>query len=170
MAELSDTIDLVPLYDDVDRLAALYRDELMRCGAVATGNLVKFNTDITYDGRVIHVYFMLPQYWGAIEEGRRPTVKSEGGVLYPAIRRWLDVKSINPVGMSRDTLAHLITRKIHKLGFFGKDHHGKHPLGTAMTIAMQQGLTSELATSVADQFGKQIQVDLKGLNDRPAVK
>lgn len=171
MATLSNNIDLTALYDDCDMLAALYRDELMAINAVASGNLVRFTTDVTYDGNAFHFIFNLPQYYGAIEEGRKPTVKSEGGVLYQAIRRWIDMKGIVPRdGKSKDSLAHAITTKIHKLGFFGMNHSGKHPLAKAMAKARSQGLINEITNEIAQQLGKEIKVDLSDLNNRTSLK
>lgn len=167
MATLSSNIDLTALYDDCDMLAALYRDELMAINAVASGNLVKFTTDVTYDGNAFHFIFNLPQYYGAIEEGRKPTVKSEGGVLYQAIRRWIDQKGIMPRdGKSKDSLAWAITTKIHKVGFFGMNHSGKQPLAKAMAKARSQGLINEITNEIAQQLGKDVKLELSDLNNR----
>ena len=160
---IDNNIDITALYDDVDALANLYRDELININAVASGDLVGFTADVQYDGQVFRVYFQLPKYWGAIEYGRRPTVNSQNGVLYTAIRRWLDVKSINPTKGDRDGLAYAITKKIHQFGFFGYNVEGKHPLENAMNLARQQGLIDKITKDVTDQYGKIIRADLKDL-------
>jgi hypothetical protein len=57
-----------------------------------------------------YIYFL--QY------GRKKTEKgSEPGKLRPIIRQWIDEKGIVPRdGISKDSLAYLITRKIHEEG------------------------------------------------------
>lgn len=158
---MDSSIDLTAIYDDVDKLADLYRNELINCGAVASGNLVNFPTDISYDGSTLTVSFILPRYYGAIEEGRKPTVKGGQGMLVNAIKQWLAVKSIQPIGTTRENLAYLIARKIHKMGFFGLDHHGKHPLQNAMTFAEQSGLLKGMADHIGQAIGKQTQLDIR---------
>lgn len=169
MATLSNNIDLTALYDDCDMLAALYRDELMAINAVASGNLVRFTTDVTYDGNAFHFIFNLPQYYGAIEEGRKPTVKSEGGVLYSAIRQWINMKNIVPRDGDKDSLAHAITAKIHKHGFFGMNHSGKQPLAKAMAKARSQGLINEICNEIAGQLDKEVKLELSDLNNRKSL-
>jgi hypothetical protein len=49
--------------------------------------------------------------------GRGPTKADGNGELLPIIRKWIDVKGITPNdGISKDSLAFLITRSIHKNG------------------------------------------------------
>lgn len=56
-------------------------------------------------------------YSGAMEYGRKPTVKKGNGELKDIIRQWIDDKKIVPKdGISKDSLAFLITRKIHQEG------------------------------------------------------
>jgi hypothetical protein len=58
------------------------------------------------------------RYTGALENGRKPTTRgNKPGILRGIIRRWIDVKGIIPYGgISKDSLAFLITRKIHRFG------------------------------------------------------
>lgn len=49
--------------------------------------------------------------------GRKPTSASGSGKLKDIIKKWMNDKGISPEGnMSEDTLAFLISRKIHKYG------------------------------------------------------
>jgi len=49
--------------------------------------------------------------------GRKPTSKSGSGKLKDIIKQWMSAKGIKPeTGMSEDTLAFLIARKIHRYG------------------------------------------------------
>lgn len=53
-----------------------------------------------------------------LETGRGPTTSGGGGgtSLRSKIRRWIDDKGITPEGISKDSLAFLIARKIHREG------------------------------------------------------
>lgn len=52
-----------------------------------------------------------------LENGRGKTQnKGTGRTLKEIIREWIDVKGISPNGISKDSLAYLITRKIHREG------------------------------------------------------
>lgn len=49
--------------------------------------------------------------------GRGPTRSGSGnGSLQDEIRKWIDDKGITPNGISKDSLAYLIARKIHREG------------------------------------------------------
>lgn len=61
------------------------------------------------------------QYWFWRNFGRGPTQNSGTGQLRPKIRQWIDDKGITPSGnISKDELAFLITRKIHREGYEAK--------------------------------------------------
>ncbi len=167
MAEtLDNTFDVTKLYDLTKQLADLYRNELININAVASGKLVNFTTGIDWDGEKLNVYFNLPHYWGAIEWGRRPTEKASEPHLFDAILNWVKLKGITARdGKDQTSLAWAITKKIHKQGFFGADHHGKKPLATALERARGEGLLKEIVTCVADGYGNQIQVALNTLTD-----
>lgn len=170
--KLTKDIDLTVLDDCTKELANLYRNELQNINAKATGNLQKFQYGYTWDGEKIVVYFLLPKYYGAIEDGRMPTQNDEGGVLYPAILNWVKLKGIQPdkAGESQESIAHAITRKIHRVGFFGIDHHGRHPLMNALLRAKDEGLIQRLATSVVNMYNENIKVDLTELAEALKVK
>jgi hypothetical protein len=52
-----------------------------------------------------------------LENGRKPTKGGGNGQLKVAIRQWIDDKGIVPKdGISKDSLAFLITRRIHREG------------------------------------------------------
>jgi len=56
------------------------------------------------------------EYAGAMEHGRSPSTGGDGS-LKAIIRQWIDDKKIIPKkGISKDSLAFLITRKIHQEG------------------------------------------------------
>lgn len=166
--QLSNIVDVTRLYDYVKELADLYRDNLQNCDAVASGRLINFTYHIEFQQNSLRVFFDLPEYYYYIEEGRGPTRKSEGGVLYKAIREWIDRKGLTAQDGDRDGLAWAITKAIHRRGYFGIDHHGKHPLQKALTQARQEGLIDRIKLSVVDETAKNIRVELATL--RPTYK
>lgn len=62
---------------------------------------------------------MTPQPVGALLYGRGKTTaggQKGAGVLQSVIRKWIDDKGISPVDITKDSLAFLIARKIHREG------------------------------------------------------
>jgi hypothetical protein len=57
-------------------------------------------------------------YTEQLIRGRKPTTSTTAGnpTLRQAIRQWIDDKPINTTGISKDSLAFLIARKIHRYG------------------------------------------------------
>lgn len=131
------------LYNTAKKLADAYRNELRACNAVASGDLVNFNYDVTMEDGNIKLVFHLPKYWSAIESGRKPTEKSGSGVLFHKIVEWIEDKGIAPwvkytkkdgtkVLATKSDMAWSITKSIHAEGYFKPNHHGKQPLALAL--------------------------------------
>jgi hypothetical protein len=91
---------------------------MVQTGANASGrtsasllNTVKksdTNVSLTVDGGI---------GWAFVEQGRGATKRGGRGELRGIIRQWIDDKGITPDnGMTKDTLAFLITRAIHNRG------------------------------------------------------
>lgn len=167
MAEqLDNNIDLTKLYDYADELAKLYKLQIQNSNSKASGQLFNFSHRIAWDGETLKILFDLPDYWYYIENGREPTKQSEGGILYPLIRKWIDVKGIVPRDGDFDGLAWAITKSIHKLGYFKPNHHGKHLLQHAIDEATQNGLISKIINSVKDDLEQPIKVSLNELTKK----
>ena len=81
--------------------------------SVATGDLLN---SIRYEVNGNSLTIFGKQYIGALENGRKPTENTGDGTLREKIRRWIDVKGIEPDDISKDSLAYLIARKIHEEG------------------------------------------------------
>lgn len=169
-SQLSNQIDLTKLYDLVDELAKLYKNEIQNADAKASGQLFNFTHRIDWNGEMLKVLFSLPDYWYYLEYGRGPTHKSEGGKLIEAIRQWIRLKGIAPRDGDAESLAWAVTKAIHKRGYFGSGHHGKHLLRNAMDRAKGSGLISKISSSVVDEYNKEIKVDLADLNNRTSLK
>lgn len=164
--EMTKDIDVTKLYDLVNKLANMYRNELVNINAVASGKLVNFTREIDWDGTKFTVSFDLPDHWYYIEHGRKKTTKGNGKELYNAILNWVKLKGITARdGKDQTSLAWAITKKIHKLGYFGTDHHGKQPLTKALERARADGTIDAIADCVADGFGNQIRVSLAELEN-----
>lgn len=65
-----------------------------------------------------HAKMLGMNYTYYLEHGRGPSTKKGGGniSLKDAIRKWIDDKGITPNGITKDSLAYLIARKIHTQG------------------------------------------------------
>lgn len=162
---LSSSFDVTKLYDGVAKLANLYRNELINANLVASGKLVSFTTDISWNGQQLVVYFNLPSYYIFPEEGRKKTVKADGTKLVDIIRRWIDQKGINPADGDKDSLAYAITSRIHKEGYFRPGSYGKHPLRNALDKAQNDGTIDNMVSTVTDGLGNEIKVSLNELTD-----
>jgi len=91
-----------------------------------------------------------PLYVGALVFGRKPTSSGGGGggrSLYSIILDWIKVKGITPDDpkMTDNTLAYLITRKIHKQGIkVPNQYNDGKLLDNTFTAESVQDLKSEL--------------------------
>ena len=149
--------DISILTDSVAEALALFRDEmkaqLESNGINASGKLDDSVTDIviTSDGFISGSVQAL-SYWYYTNYGRGPTQRSSGkGVVKAAIRQWIDDKGITPRDgangqkVTKDELAFLIARKIHREGYKGK-------LYIQEVIDKVQPLVDAIVTRAADEF------------------
>lgn len=96
------------------QIAQLYKEKIQQANSVATGNLLNFTYDVTFEGTVFRLIFNLPKEWAYVENGRA------AGKFPPieAIKDWIQVKKIVPYPDSygrvptTNQLAYLISRKI----------------------------------------------------------
>jgi hypothetical protein len=104
----------------------LFRDEMIKQLAEkninASGRLSASAEDVIVDSEgFVSGTVRANSYWFYRNFGRGPTQNTGSGQLRPKIRQWIDDKGINPKGnISKDELAFLITRKIHREGYEGK--------------------------------------------------
>lgn len=118
---LADTLEL---WGEI--LAEEYKNRLQSDGINASGKLRDSVKSIfKVDGNVYEVSFQLEQYWEAVERGRKPTSNNGDGALRRGILEWIKVKPILPTPYdgklpTEEQLAYLISRKIHRLGYEGK--------------------------------------------------
>lgn len=100
-----------------------YKGQIDRIDAIATGNLRNNAKCLCkYKGTTFEIYMELPDYYKYIDEGRGPSAGSGNGSLFEKIKQWIQVKKLqvplNKKGVPQlDSLAYVITRKIHKKGY-----------------------------------------------------
>jgi hypothetical protein len=124
------------------------RESMDSSGVTASGN---FNRSLTADITANSVIVLGARYAGAIELGRKPTSGGGNGELRKAIRSWIDDKGINPADISKDSLAFIITRKIHREGtklYRGTDSYGRTKPSRVITGVIEDGRIEKLAQSV----------------------
>jgi hypothetical protein len=125
------------------------RQSMDDSGVTASG---KFNRSLKADITPNSLVITGSRYAGAIELGRKPTSSGGAGVLRGLIRQWIDDKGITPTGnISKDSLAYLITRKIHQQGtalYRGSDHYGRSKPSRVISGVLEDGRVEKLAKSV----------------------
>lgn len=92
--------------------------------------------------------------WAFVEQGRGKTVKSGDGRLRGIIRQWIDDKGITPDnGMSKDSLAYVITRAIHNRGTLFNLLGYRREIYTSV-------ITDEYIDTVVDKLGTEVQAQV----------
>lgn len=124
------------------------RESMDVSGVTASG---RFNQSLVAEITPNSVVIRGLRYVGAIELGRKPTSGGGNGELRKAIMSWIDSKGITPNGISKDSLAFLITRKIHREGtalYNGTDHYGRSKPSRVIAGVLEDGRVQKLADSV----------------------
>jgi hypothetical protein len=132
-----------------------------RLGLRASGNWAnKLEQFQNQDGNLIKLGILGEKYTGAIEFGRLPTkMGSIPGKLKGIIRKWIDVKGITPRdGISKDSLAFLITRKIHREGWKVPNRFNA---GGLVSDVITKSRISELMKKLSLYYIEEIKTDLK---------
>ena len=134
-------------------------------GVTASG---KFNRSLDANVTDKEVLVTGLKYAGAIESGRKPS-SGGTGILRALIRSWIDDKGIIPTGgISKDSLAYLITRKIHQEGtrlYRGTDYYGRSKPSRVIRGVVKDGRIEELGSDLMINYVKQIKSELfDGIN------
>ena len=98
-----------------------------------------------------------------LEVGRRPTSADGDGSLKKAIRQWIDDKGIIANGISRDSLAFLIARKIHREGdllFNGANFQGKTKPTQIIYGVINDGRLNQLKQSLLFNVVTQVKKEI----------
>lgn len=100
----------------------MVKSQLVRDKKVASGhavNSVREEIQVRPFGGTIEIF--AAHYVVQVSEGRGPSRKDEGGIVKKQILSWIDSRGIVPRDITKDQLAYLIARKIHR----GKYQDGK---------------------------------------------
>lgn len=119
---LADTLEL---WGEI--IAEEYKETLQREGINVSHKLSDSVKCLPVDvnGNIYEVSLQLEEYWKAVEYGRKPTQNNGDGQLRRNILEWIKVKPVLPTPYdgklpTEEQLAYLISRKIHKFGYEGK--------------------------------------------------
>jgi hypothetical protein len=162
-------IDAKIVQDFANKLKKDLSASVINSGISASGDLAKsFREEI--DPNKLRIF--AAGYVGTAEVGRRKTVNGGNGGLREQIRRWIDQKGIIPKPnddgkvISKDSLAFLISRKIHKQGTLlnqdgGTDHYGRTKPTGIITGVINDGRLDSLKKQLITSFVFQIKQDIK---------
>lgn len=141
-------------------IADIYRKVLKDNGAVASGNLSRFQVSFKWTGRYFEIYFELPLYWKYAPENER---KSDKMPPVSAIEKWITQKKIevpvNSKGVPQlHSLAYVIARDIGENGWNNQPRNllQKALNSPEMDEAIEK-LLDELLNLITDDIDKDIE-------------
>lgn len=103
------------LQNITNRIADLYRNQLIADNRVASGKLKDFTADFEYNGSNFRIFFNLEDYFKYVEEGMPPTK-----VKRKTIENWMRVKKIlPPTNKAVYVVTRNIANKIEREGYSG---------------------------------------------------
>ena len=146
------------LTDFVELMRDGYKERLASEGINASGSLSNSVTaNVEMDGTIFEVSLTLNEYWKYIEGGRPPTQNNGNGELRRNILQWIKVKPVLPKPFNgklptEEQLAYLISRKIHREGY-----EGKEPLKKTfeeLEIMLKEDLENAFADDIAEDIEK----------------
>jgi hypothetical protein len=148
-----------------DAIVADLRQSIDVSGIRASGNL---QNSLRWD--LTDKEFIL---WGApyaftAEFGRGPS-QTSGGDLRAQIRKWIDEKPIIPDGITKDSLAYVITRSIHNKGtlLFDEsrpDYYGRTKPTDILNGVINDGRVNKLQQDLTTSIVKAIRNTLNNEN------
>jgi|LGVF01.1.fsa_nt_gb hypothetical protein len=102
-------------------------------------------------------------YSQQLEEGRPPTSGSGNGSLLDRIKQWISDKGISSSDISEDSLAYLITRKIHRMGWNRSGYGGVNLISEVLTPQRLDKLFNDLSSEIIDNELIQIEKQWQSL-------
>lgn len=147
-------------------IAQQYKDTLNNEGITASGKLVNsVKTVFSQNGSLFEVSLSLEDYWKSIEYGRPPTKNSGNGELRRAILEWITVKPVikrpyNGKLPTDEQLAYLISRKIHTLGY-----EGRQPLQRTID-ELRADIIRDITEAVQKDLNKDVLVMLHTIEEK----
>lgn len=163
-------LDLTELYNLADICIEYYHQEINAIQAIGYNKGLMNSTATWVQGsneNEIKMVFNLPDYYIFVEEGRQPSKKSENpDYVYEQILKWVRAKGI--MGKARngkraptqEEVARAIYNKIHRVGYYGYNQSGKHPLKTTLQRMQSANMTQRAAEIVGKTLNNQIHAEL----------
>lgn len=145
------------LIDFAELMRDGYKERLASEGINASGSLSNsVAAQVEMNGTVFEVSLTLNEYWKYIEGGRPPTQNNGNGELRRSILQWIKVKPVLPTPYdgklpTEEQLAYLISRKIHKEGY-----EGKEPLKKTFEV-VEDMLRDDLEIAFAEDIAEDIE-------------
>lgn len=175
-----DNVDWTVLYDYAQQIVDEYKKEINNQKVSASGELADTATfDFDFNDNNVTLYLVLALQWYYVEYGRRPT-GSGAGQKWPNavgdIEQWIKNKMQRGWFVPRNNreipktdkdirrTAWGITKKIHKVGWYGDtDHYGLHILQTILEKAEASGLLNKIVQGITEQYNNEVNVELQRL-------
>ena len=124
----------------------------------------KFENELRYTADDKGCQILSPAHVGAMVGGRKPTTNTGDGSLRGIIRKWIDDKGITPYAdkngraVSKDSLAYLITRKIHRDGIKVPNQYNQGGLvSEVITQPKIEELLMQIGGNYITEFKNEIQ-------------
>lgn len=142
-------------------LVTTYKSKLDNEGITASGKLRdSVQYQVQFGDTSIEVGLMLLDYYKWVEGGRLPTMKGGNGELKEKIREWIKVKPVLPRPMdngklpTEEQLAYLISRKIHKFGYDGRQplKRSIEEVNDQMLIEIKYAILEDLKADINKQL------------------
>ena len=141
-------------------LVNTYKSKLDSEGITASGKLRdSVHYQVQFGDTSIEVGLMLLDYYRWVEGGRLPTMKGGNGELRENIKEWIKVKPIIPRPYngklpSEEQLAYLISRKIHKFGYDGRQplKRSIEEVNDQMLIEIKYAILEDLKADINKQL------------------
>lgn len=147
--------DTLQLWGEI--IAEEYKNKLDNEGISASGKLAdSVKSLFSVNGTTFEVSLSLLDYWKNVENGRGATKNNGDGQVRRSILEWIRVKPVLPTPMengklpTESQLAYLISRKIHTLGY-----EGKQPL--KRTLDENKG---DIVKDIEDALSKDLSEDV----------
>ena len=169
-------VDWTKIYNYANLIVQMYRDNLNKEKVDASGQLSRTaDFDLDFDEYHVTIYLILESYYHYIEVGRQRSTGKWGSWRnkYADIERWLRQKiargsfipshghTIPRTDKEIKSVSYLIARKITTLGFYGKDHHGKHILERTLDEVEKLGILDSIIDSIVDAYDKRVDIELE---------
>ena len=148
-----------------EAIVADLRQSIDASGIRASGNL---QNSLRYEVSDNSFTLFGASYAFTAEFGRGPS-QTSGGDLRAEIRKWIDLKGIIPDGITKDSLAFVITRSIHNKGtrlFDGSrpDFYGRTKPSEVLNGVINDGRINKLQEDLTTSIVKAIRNTLNNEN------